>query len=58
MRVATADRVAVEHIVADVESIGSKGQIPQNAALKVLYIAAAVVIVGGAVNYLLKKKRK
>jgi hypothetical protein len=40
------------------ETIGSKGQIPQEAAKKVLFIAAAIIIIGAVPNYFLKKKRK
>ena len=40
------------------DSIGSKGQIPQVAAQKVLFIAAAVMVLGGVLNYTLKKKRR
>ncbi|MBQ9031583.1 MAG: hypothetical protein IJ106_09065 [Parasporobacterium sp.] len=39
-------------------TIGSKGEIPQEAAKKVLIIAAAVLVLGGILNYLLKRKRK
>lgn len=40
------------------ESIGAKGQIPQESAKKVLIIAAIIIVVGGILNYLVKKKRK
>ena len=40
------------------ESIGSKGQIPQEAAKKVLVIAAVIIIIGGILNYFVKKRRK
>ncbi len=40
------------------ESIGSKGQIPQEAAKKVLMIAVAIIVSGGILNYYVKKKRK
>jgi hypothetical protein len=39
------------------ESIGEKGQIPQEAAKKVLMIAAAIIVFGGIANYFVKKKR-
>ena len=39
------------------ESIGEKGQIPQEAAKKVLMIAAAIIVLGGILNYFVKKKR-
>ncbi len=40
------------------ESIGEKNQIPQEAAKKVLIIAAGIIIVGGILNHYLKEKRK
>ena len=40
------------------ESIGTKGQIPQEAAKKVLIIAAVIIVAGGILNYVVKKKRK
>ena len=39
------------------DSVGDKGQIPQEAAKKVLVIAGAVIVVGGVLNYFVKKKR-
>ena len=39
------------------ESIGSKGQIPQEAAKKVLIIAAVIIVAGWFLNYFVKKKR-
>ena len=39
-------------------TIGSKGRIPQEAAKKVLIIAAAILVVGGVLNFILKRKRK
>ncbi len=38
------------------ESIGEKGQIPQEAAKKVLLLAGAIIAVGGVVNHFVKKK--
>lgn len=40
------------------ESVGSKGQIPQEAAKKVLSIAVVIIVVGGILNHFVKKKRK
>ena len=40
------------------ESIGGKGQIPQEAAKKVLIIAAIIIVAGWFLNYFVKKKRK
>ena len=40
------------------ESIGEKGQIPQEAAKKVLIIAAVIIVAGWFLNYFVKKKQK
>jgi len=40
------------------ESLGDKGQIPQEAAKKVLYISLAIIVVGAVLNHFVKKKRK
>lgn len=40
------------------ESLGDKSQIPQEAAMKVLYISLAIIVVGGVLNHFVKKKRK
>ena len=40
------------------ESVGSKGQIPQESAKMVLVIAAVIIIGGGALDWFIKKKRK
>lgn len=40
------------------ETIGTKGQIPQEAAKKVLVIAMIIIVAGGILNYFVKKKRK
>lgn len=40
------------------ETVGNKGQIPQESAKLVLAIAAAIIAVGGVLNYFVKKKRK
>lgn len=39
------------------ETIGEKGQIPQEAAKKVLMIAAFLIIAGGILNHFMKKRR-
>jgi len=39
------------------DSVGTKGQIPQEAAKKVLLIAGVIIVFGGALNYFVKKKR-
>lgn len=38
-------------------SIGSKSQIPQEAAKKVVIVALIIIVVGGIINYIVKKKR-
>ena len=40
------------------ESIGPKGQIPQEAAKKVLIIAGIIIVAGWFLNYYVKKKRR
>lgn len=40
------------------ESIGSKRQMPQEAAKRVLVIAVIIIIVGGVLNHYVKKKRR
>ncbi len=40
------------------ESVGTKGQIPQEAAKKVLIIALIIIAAGGILNWFVKKKRK
>ena len=40
------------------QSIGAKDQIPQEAAKKVLYLAAAIILLGGVLNWVVKKRRK
>lgn len=39
------------------ETIGAKGLIPQEAAKKVLVIAAVIIVAGGILNYLARKRR-
>ena len=39
-------------------TIGPKGNIPQEAAKKVLIIAAAILLAGGILNAVMKRKRK
>ncbi len=40
------------------ESVGDKGQIPQESAKLVLLIAAVIILGGGAANWLIKRKKK
>ena len=39
------------------DTISSKGKIPQEAAKVVFLIAAVIIVVGGVINYFVKKKR-
>jgi hypothetical protein len=39
------------------DSVGEKGLIPQEAAKKVLVIAGVIIVLGGVLNYFVKKKR-
>ncbi len=40
------------------ETVGDKGQIPQESAKLVLLIAAVIILGGGALNWILKKRKK
>lgn len=40
------------------ESIGSKGEIPQEAAKRVIPVAFAIIIGGGILNYFVKRKQE
>ena len=56
---AMGDPVEVEyHLTFYSATIDDKDAIPQEAAIKVLYIALVVIVVGGILNYVLKKRRK
>ena len=56
---AMGERVELRYTLTFYEaSIGGKGLIPQEAAKKVLYIAAAIILLGGVLNWFVKKKRK
>lgn len=39
------------------ESIGSKNELPQEAAKRVLWVAFAIIVIGGILNYIVKRKR-
>ena len=39
-------------------SIGSKGQLPQEAAKRVVAVAMVIIVGGGILNYFVKKKRR
>lgn len=56
---AMGDPVEIEYSLTFYQStIGDKGLIPQEAAKKVLIFALIVIIVGGILNYFVKKRRK
>ena len=56
---AMGDPVEIEyHLTFYSATIGDKDLIPQEAAIKVLELALALIIVGGILNYILKKRRK
>ena len=45
-------------LVFYLDSVGPKSQIPQEAAKRVLVLAAALIVLGGVANHFIKKKRK
>ncbi len=56
---AMGDPVAIDYRLTFYEdSVGSKSQIPQEAAIDVLILAAVIIVVGGVLNYFVKKRRK
>ena len=56
---AMGDPVEIEYILTFYEdSIGDKGDIPQEAAKKVLLIALAVIVLGGVLNHFVKRARR
>lgn len=56
---AMGDPVEIEYTLTFYsESIGSKSQVPQEAAKGVLVIAAVIIVAGGILNHFMKKKRK
>lgn len=55
---AMGDPVAISYsITYYADTIGNKGLIPQEAAKKVIILAAVITIVGGILNHLVKKKQ-
>lgn len=38
------------------DSVGSKGELPQEAAKRVLCVAAVIIVAGGILNYFIKKR--
>ena len=56
---AMGDPVEIDYTLTFYEdTVGGKGDIPQEAAKKVLVIALAIILGGGALNHVVKKKRK
>ena len=56
---AMGDPVEIDyHLTFYSDTIGGKNLVPQEAAILVLEIAAAIIVVGGILNYLLKKRKK
>jgi hypothetical protein len=56
---AMGDPVEIEyHLTFYSSTIDDKDAIPQEAAIKVLWIALAIIVIGGILNYVLKKRRK
>ncbi len=55
---AMGDPVEIEYALTFYsESVGTKGQVPQEAAKKVLTVAVLIIVLGGILNHFLKKKR-
>ena len=56
---AMGDPVEVDyHLTFYSDTIGDRDLIPQEAAIKVLVIALVIIVVGGILNHVLKKRRK
>lgn len=56
---AMGDPVAIEYTLTFyAETIGNKGQIPQEAAKKVLIVAIFIIVAGGILNHFTKRKRR
>lgn len=55
--IAMGDPVEIEYeLTFYQETIGDKGRIPQEAAIKVLWIAFAIIVGGGVLNHIVKKR--
>ena len=53
------DPVEIEYeLTFYADSIGSKRQIPQEAAVDVLVVALVIILLGGVLNFVLKRRRK
>ena len=56
---AMGDPVEVEyHLTFYSTTVDDKDAIPQEAAIKVLWVALAIIVVGGILNYVLKRRRR
>ena len=56
---AMGDPVEVEyHLTFYSTTVDDKDAIPQEAAIKVLWVALAIIVVGGVLNYVLKKRKR
>ena len=56
---AMGDPVEIEYVLTFYEeSVGDKGSVPQESAKLVLAIAGIIIIVGGLLNYLLKRNKE
>ncbi len=56
---AMGDPVEIEYqLIFYGDSIGSKRQIPQEAAIDVLAVALVIIVLGGILNFIIKKRRK
>ena len=56
---AMGDPVEIEYeLTFYADSIGSKRQIPQEAAVDVLVVALVIILLGGVLNFVLKRRRK
>lgn len=56
---AMGDPVAIHYsITFYADTIGNKGLIPQEAAKKVIILAAIITVVGGILNYFVKKRKR
>jgi len=55
---AMGDPVEIEYTLTFyADTVGSKGDIPQEAAKRVLYLALIVIVAGGIANHFIKKRR-
>ena len=56
---AMGDPVEIDYALTFYEdTVADKNQVPQEAAIRVLIIALIIILTGGALNFLVKRKRK